>query len=76
MFYHQIILSCRKSLRGWEATAAKGEDAQSLGGRRPLHPGRRVRCFNCGDVTRHRAADCTKPPLPKRCHFCKVDFDI
>jgi hypothetical protein len=34
--------------------------------------GRRVRCFNCGDVTRHMAADCPRPRLPKRCHYCKV----
>jgi hypothetical protein len=34
--------------------------------------GRRVRCFNCGDVTRHMAADCPRPRMPKRCHYCKV----
>ena len=31
-----------------------------------------LRCFNCGDVSRHLASACPHPPLPKRCHHCKV----
>ena len=31
-----------------------------------------ARCFNCGDVSRHLASACPHPPLPKRCHHCKV----
>ena len=33
----------------------------------------KVRCFNCGNVARHLAAECPHPPLPKRCHHCKVE---
>ena len=35
----------------------------------------KVRCFNCGNVARHLAAECPHPPLPKRCHHCKVETE-
>ena len=63
----------RRGHRGWEATAVRGIPGAKLCTKRPSgFLRRRLRCFNCGNVTRHLAADCPKPKLPKRCHHCKV----
>ena len=53
--------------RGLEAVQVKV--VSQGGGRRQ----KKVRCFNCGNITRHLAINCPKPPLPKRCHQCKVN---
>ncbi len=72
----------RRSGRGWEArrvcavdcdvSAPVASQNSQAACRQFARGGRRVRCFNCGDVTRHMAADCPRPRLPKRCHYCKV----
>ena len=68
--YPFFISQLRRTARGWEARQVCG--AESASRRYPVRSGRRMRCFNCGDVTRHVAAECPRPPLPKRCHYCKV----
>ena len=68
--------AARRAGKGWEAVAVRGVGGKELRApaswRRPGVRGRKVRCFNCGNLARHLAADCPKPPLPKRCHHCKV----
>ena len=58
--------------KGWEAREVRQVegDAKTSAQRRS----KKVRCFNCGNIARHRAAECPKPPLPKRCHNCKVSL--
>ncbi len=66
------------AVEGDVSAPAASQDSQSASrysqgaSRQFARGGRRVRCFNCGDVTRHMAADCPRPRLPKRCHYCKV----
>ena len=31
------------------------------------------RCYNCGEFANHLASQCTKGPMPKRCHNCKSE---
>ena len=69
--------AARREGKGWEAVAVRGVGGSEIRGQaRPGHGTnsrtRKVRCFNCGNLARHLAADCPKPPLPKRCHHCKV----
>lgn len=57
--------------KGWEAVKVKavtGAGVVNSVNRRQ----KKVRCFNCGNIARHLATDCPHPPLPKRCHQCKV----
>ena len=67
--------------KGWEAVAVRGPGGSEIrgqarwpggGGGQANSRARKIRCFNCGNLARHLAADCPKPPLPKRCHHCKV----
>ncbi len=66
------------AVEGYESSPAASQYSQAASrssqaaSRQFARGGRRVRCFNCGDVTRHMAADCPRPRLPKRCHYCKV----
>ena len=31
------------------------------------------RCYNCGEFANHLASQCSKGPMPKRCHNCKSE---
>ena len=67
----------RREGRGWEAVAVRGVSGGEIRGQSKWPGGSRqkkVRCFNCGNFARHLAADCPHPPLPKRCHHCKVNW--
>ena len=70
--------------KGWEAVAVRGPGGSEIrgqarwpggGGGQANSRARKIRCFNCGNLARHLAADCPKPPLPKRCHHCKVRME-
>ena len=68
----------RREGKGWEAVAVRGVGGSQIRGQPRWNNNtrnsrnRKIRCFNCGNLARHLAADCPKPPLPKRCHHCKV----
>ena len=66
----------RREGRGWEAVAVRGVAGAEIRGQTKWGSAssrqKKVRCFNCGNFARHLAADCPHPPLPKRCHHCKV----
>ncbi|UYV73352.1 LIN28B [Cordylochernes scorpioides] len=67
----EVRYRCRRSERGGlEASEVEGLDGAPLRGvPRPGH--RRQRCYNCGELARHKAAHCTLGPLPKRCLRCR-----
>merc|ERR1712129_284086 len=56
---------------GWECLVVRGVAGIDLSTGAPARHLKRIRCFNCGDVSRHLASACPHPPLPKRCHHCK-----
>ena len=68
----EVQFTVIRRAKGWEAREVRlvqGEAKTSAQRRN-----KKMRCFNCGNITRHLAAECPKPPLPKRCHNCKVSW--
>ena len=72
----EVEFQAMSSEKGWEAVRVRGVNGKEiLGMVREERKQKKVRCFNCGVVSTHLAADCPHPPLPKRCHHCKVGID-
>ena len=65
----EVQFTVIKRAKGWEAKEVRTVESEA---KMKARRGKKMRCFNCGNITRHLAADCPKPPLPKRCHNCKV----
>lgn len=63
-----------KGLEATEVRSPKGGDCKGSH-RRPgaRQKYKKVRCYNCGEFANHLASQCTKGPLPKRCHNCKSE---
>lgn len=63
--------------KGLEALEVRsGEGGECKGSHR--RPGaktkqKKVRCYNCGEFANHLASQCSKGPMPKRCHNCKAE---
>ena len=74
----EVQFQAKRTDKGWEAVTVKGLEGLPIQGTDKLSVRRmkKKRCFNCGNITRHLAADCPHPPLPKRCHHCKVELEL
>ncbi|ODN06337.1 Protein lin-28, partial [Orchesella cincta] len=73
----EVEFECKESDKGLEATLVTGPEGGSCNGsnRRPMSKRklRKIRCYNCGDLSHHVAAKCNLGPQPKRCHNCKAE---
>ena len=66
----EVQFTVTRRAKGWEAREVRLVEGDTKTGAQRRN--KKMRCFNCGNITRHQAAECPKPPLPKRCHNCKV----
>jgi len=63
-----------KGLEALEVRSASGGECRGSH-RRPgaKSKQKKVRCYNCGEFANHLASQCSKGPMPKRCHNCKSE---